>query len=36
VKELITLLDGDKLDKESRIEVAEALAIIVKSNGKTI
>lgn len=36
VKELVSLLEGDKLDKESKIEVAEALAIIIKIHGKSI
>ena len=30
VKELTSLLDGEKLEREARIEVAEALALIVK------
>lgn len=36
VKELTTMLEGDKLDNLSKIEVAESLAIIIRLNGKTI
>jgi hypothetical protein len=36
VKDLASQLDGDKLDKESKIEVAETLAIIIRQNGKSI
>jgi len=36
VKELNSLLDGDKLEREAKIEVAEALAIIIRTNGKSI
>lgn len=36
VKELSTLLEGDKLDNESKGEVAEVIVHIAKSNGKQI
>jgi hypothetical protein len=36
VKELTSLLEGDKVDKESKIEVSEVLAIILKQNGKSV
>jgi hypothetical protein len=36
VKELTSLLEGEKLDKESKIEVAEALALLIRLHGKAI
>lgn len=36
VKELTSLLDGEKLEREARIEVSEALALIIKEEGKKI
>lgn len=36
VKELTSMLDGDKIDNNSKIEVSEILAIIIRLSGKTI
>ena len=36
VKELSLMLDGDKVDSLSKIEVGEILAIIIRLNGKSI
>jgi len=36
VKELVSLLEGDKLDKDAKVEVAEALALIIRHHGKAI
>lgn len=36
VKELTSLIEGDKLTKEQKIEASEALALIIKLNGKAI
>jgi len=36
VKELNAMLEGEKLERESKIEVAEALAVIIKLHGKGI
>jgi hypothetical protein len=36
VKELASLLEGEKLEKEARVEVAEVLALIIKQDGKKI
>ena len=30
------MLEGDKIDKQSKIEVAESLAVIIKLSGKSI
>ncbi len=36
LKELSIMIEGDKLENEAKIEVAEILAIIIRSNGKTV
>ena len=36
VKELTTMIEGDKLDNDQKIEVAEILALIIRMNGKAI
>jgi hypothetical protein len=36
VKELVSLLDGDKIDGDQKIDVSETLALVIRNNGKTI
>lgn len=36
VKELISLLDSDKIDGEQKMEVSEMLALIIRTKGKSI
>ncbi len=36
VKELATMIEGDKVDMVSKIEVSEALALIIRIYGKSI
>jgi hypothetical protein len=36
LKELSVMLEGDKLENFSKIEVAEILSLIIRSNGKTV
>ena len=36
VKELFSLLEGDKLDKDAKVEVAEALGLTIRLHGKAI
>jgi hypothetical protein len=36
VKELTTMIEGDKLDQIAKIEASEILALILRNNGKTI
>lgn len=36
VKELTSLIEGEKLDKDQKVEASEALALILKSNGKSV
>lgn len=35
VKELTSMLEGDKIDSISKIEVSESLAVIIRISGKT-
>jgi hypothetical protein len=36
LKELSIMIEGDKLENNAKIEVSEILAIIIRSNGKTV
>jgi hypothetical protein len=36
VKELSTMIEGDKLEEIAKVEVAEILAVIIRLNGKSI
>ena len=36
LKELTIMIEGDKLEDNAKIEVSEILAIIIRSNGKTV
>lgn len=36
VKELSTMIEGDKLEEIAKVEVSEALAIIIRTHGKSI
>jgi len=36
VKDLLGHIESDKVDKEAQVEAAEALALILKSNGNKV
>lgn len=36
LKELTSMIEGDKLDDEAKIEASEILAIMIRTNGKTV
>jgi len=36
VKELVSLLDSEKIDGEQKMEVSEMLALIIRTKGKSI
>lgn len=36
LKELSTMIEGDKVESNSKIEVAEILALIIRMNGKNV